>query len=123
MPSITPVPYTTLFRSMAILVGERHQDVKSDWRQRQQRVGGFVVVVCFGHGFAEYIATVSIFTVGPYDADGPRVPFVPVGPSRSEEHTSELQSLRHLVCRVLLPFPTRRSSDLWRSSSASAIRM
>src|SRR5262245_2123654 len=43
-------------------------------------------------------------------------------PPRSEEHTSELQSLRHLVCRLLLeaaagppdlpPFPTRRSSDL-----------
>src|SRR5262245_45030265 len=40
------------------------------------------------------------------------------GDVRSEEHTSELQSLRHLVCRLLrrpryLPsFPTRRSSDL-----------
>src|ERR1035441_85060 len=43
---------------------------------------------------------------------------------RSEEHTSELQSLRHLVCRLLLEtqggaralhsFPTRRSSDLGR---------
>src|ERR1035441_3731857 len=42
--------------------------------------------------------------------------------TRSEEHTSELQSLRHLVCRLLLErygdhrdlhsFPTRRSSDL-----------
>src|SRR5690625_1464659 len=41
---------------------------------------------------------------------------------RSEEHTSELQSRGHLVCRLLLasyaipprlpPFPTRRSSDL-----------
>src|ERR1035441_4860909 len=41
---------------------------------------------------------------------------------RSEEHTSELQSLRQLVCRLLLEgcgdhrdlhsFPTRRSSDL-----------
>src|ERR1039458_6479754 len=30
---------------------------------------------------------------------------------RSEEHTSELQSLRHLVFR--LSFPTRRSSDLF----------
>src|ERR1035438_6291726 len=31
-------------------------------------------------------------------------PFVqgPVGLGRSEEHTSELQSLRHLVCRLLL---------------------
>src|SRR5262245_62188036 len=25
-----------------------------------------------------------------------------IGPRRSEEHTSELQSLRHLVCRLLL---------------------
>src|SRR5262245_30612796 len=49
------------------------------------------------------------------------VPELLRGPSdRSEEHTSELQSLRHLVCRLLLPprspdlhsFPTRRSSDL-----------
>src|ERR1039458_1581810 len=32
---------------------------------------------------------------------------------RSEEHTSELQSLRHLVCRRdLHSFPPRRSSDL-----------
>src|SRR5262245_50510948 len=47
---------------------------------------------------------------------------------RSEEHTSELQSLRHLVCRLLLesyvhlrhthPFPTRRSSDLAVSTTA-----
>src|SRR5690554_6099324 len=42
---------------------------------------------------------------------------------RSEEHTSELQSRPHLVCRLLLEkrrdhlelhsFPTRRSSDLY----------
>src|SRR5437899_5510842 len=31
-------------------------------------------------------------------AEGHRLPLV----SRSEEHTSELQSLRHLVCRLLL---------------------
>src|SRR5437899_9272306 len=30
------------------------------------------------------------------------VPGVNVGLHRSEEHTSELQSLRHLVCRLLL---------------------
>src|ERR1039458_4864433 len=29
-------------------------------------------------------------------------PWVALGISRSEEHTSELQSLRHLVCRLLL---------------------
>src|ERR1035441_4782586 len=29
-------------------------------------------------------------------------PMVVTAPDRSEEHTSELQSLRHLVCRLLL---------------------
>src|SRR5205814_8824369 len=28
--------------------------------------------------------------------------WLPIGATRSEEHTSELQSLRHLVCRLLL---------------------
>src|SRR5262245_35710011 len=44
------------------------------------------------------------------DAEDERLPGLPVaqdratdeGPARSEEHTSELQSLRHLVCRLLL---------------------
>src|SRR5262245_24598183 len=42
---------------------------------------------------------------------------------RSEEHTSELQSLRHLVCRlhhVLPPSPTRRSSDLTAIRSSTS---
>src|SRR5262245_48520122 len=41
--------------------------------------------------------------------------------ARSEEHTSELQSLRHLVCRLLLPRPRRRPlfpyTTLFRSGS------
>src|SRR5258705_3805924 len=41
---------------------------------------------------------------------------VDVGDARSEEHTSELQSLRHLVCRLLLEkkkqLPLRRSNRL-----------
>src|ERR1035438_5358501 len=31
-----------------------------------------------------------------------RAPHLCANPTRSEEHTSELQSLRHLVCRLLL---------------------
>src|SRR5262245_64671045 len=31
-------------------------------------------------------------------------------PSRSEEHTSELQSLRHLVCRLLLEKKKKKNS-------------
>src|SRR5262245_49208880 len=49
---------------------------------------------------------------------------------RSEEHTSELQSLRHLVCRLLLArhppalpsFPTRRSSDLAYDDASGVTR-
>src|SRR5437899_10135665 len=32
----------------------------------------------------------------------------PSSPARSEEHTSELQSLRHLVCRLLLEKKNRQ---------------
>src|SRR5437899_7384992 len=42
---------------------------------------------------------------------------------RSEEHTSELQSLRHLVCRLLLEKkkrPPRRGSRTPRRTPASA---
>src|SRR5947199_2496292 len=37
---------------------------------------------------------------------------VPSSTSRSEEHTSELQSLRHLVCRLLLEKKTYTLRDL-----------
>src|SRR5438045_7548982 len=37
-----------------------------------------------------------------YLPEQPRRPGSPAGIWRSEEHTSELQSLRHLVCRLLL---------------------
>src|ERR1039458_8475949 len=40
-----------------------------------------------------------------------RTPLTP-GPSRSEEHTSELQSLRHLVCRLLLEKKQQRGSPV-----------
>src|SRR2546423_12045919 len=38
----------------------------------------------------------------PPRADGPRRPADARPPPRSEEHTSELQSLAYLVCRLLL---------------------
>src|ERR1035438_10575437 len=33
------------------------------------------------------------------------------GPDRSEEHTSELQSLRHLVCRLLLEKKNKKKQE------------
>src|SRR5262249_58793828 len=38
----------------------------------------------------------------------PASPEAPIGSSRSEEHTSELQSLTNLVCRLLLEKKKRR---------------
>src|SRR5262245_22734364 len=43
--------------------------------------------------------TASVRATG-IGGEGPRAPVA--GVKRSEEHTSELQSLRHLVCRLLL---------------------
>src|SRR5262245_66674025 len=74
-PRSTLFPYTTLFRSRA-------QDLHED--------GGDVhapSILLFASGLAP----------GPPAGSRARA-----AGSRSEEHTSELQSLRHLVCRLLL---------------------
>src|SRR5258705_2453529 len=48
------------------------------------------------------------------DSQTTRSPSCP--PSRSEEHTSELQSLRHLVCRLLL-----ETKNNWAVMSAGPV--
>src|SRR5258705_997080 len=74
-PRSTLFPYTTLFRSEPGFFVEG----------REERV------VALGLDFE-------------VDGAGRLVPWstIPFGNARSEEHTSELQSLRHLVCRLLL---------------------
>src|SRR2546429_4276357 len=72
-PRSTLFPYTTLFRSPQQL-GAEVDDRRADGDREQ------------GAGAAE--------------ADGLRIGATVVG--RSEEHTSELQSRLHLVCRLLL---------------------
>src|SRR5437870_8876259 len=67
-PRSTLFPYTTLFRSLAILAGQ-------------------------------LIAIASILNVV---AGAPKWAGCMIGGVRSEEHTSELQSRGHLVCRLLL---------------------
>src|SRR2546422_5038692 len=76
-PRSTLFPYTTLFRSQAL---------PSEGRRRQ------IAVFQFGP------ARLRVLVV--HDADMG----LPVLPThiRSEEHTSELQSRLHLVCRLLL---------------------
>src|SRR5436853_623639 len=78
-PRSTLFPYTTLFRSANLdrLLGdalEKHRPERTSY----QRVG---------------------LNLAPVTPDYDPEPDVVV---RSEEHTSELQSLRHLVCRLLL---------------------
>src|SRR5438045_4331192 len=87
----TLFPYTTLFRSTFFTAGPK--EVRA-WTVRTgatapQAAG--VIHTDFERGFirAEVIAFAD----------------------RSEEHTSELQSLRHLVCRLLLEKKKKRQQD------------
>src|SRR2546422_4140576 len=77
-PRSTLFPYTTLFRSMTTPSGAKG----GNWMS-----GGGLV----GDG------THFFFTTGNGDSD-----VGSGGGNRSEEHTSELQSRLHLVCRLLL---------------------
>src|SRR5262245_63779006 len=74
-PRSTLFPYTTLFRSLK--AGET-------WRMSE-----------------ELAAPTPTPTPTPAPVPAVQAPPTMVAP-RSEEHTSELQSLRHLVCRLLL---------------------
>src|SRR5687768_17997627 len=78
-PSSTLFPYTTLFRSPA--VGRRH-DVPAHCQPR--RGGGAHRPHRAPHGHPRHRRACRR------------------RPTRSEEHTSELQSRLHLVCRLLL---------------------
>src|SRR2546422_8230257 len=93
-PRSTLFPYTTLFRSSKIAdCGLRIADLIG-----ARRAGG--PVPGFGSGLIQ--STIR----NPQSAIALTPPPTPVPPpaarSRSEEHTSELQSRLHLVCRLLL---------------------
>src|SRR5258705_4250616 len=93
-PRSTLFPYTTLFRSQSGEAGCRHRrlDHGEDLRPAPpvRRHGGVVQP-----GTAECLV-------------------------RSEEHTSELQSLRHLVCRLLLEKKNKTdSATYWETRGPS----
>src|SRR5262245_62377185 len=76
-PRSTLFPYTTLFRSPVSASPASRAGAADVWR-------GAVLAAAAGLA-------------------GERAPIPrPPAAARSEEHTSELQSLRHLVCRLLL---------------------
>src|SRR5438445_7473593 len=96
-PTSTPFPYPTLFRS----VRQSRMFLDSDnsprgsftfnasWTAALDAVTGNPVVGT-GQGVADFLLGY------PTNMNGA------VGTSRSEEHTSELQSRQYLVCRLLL---------------------
>src|SRR3712207_8315465 len=95
-PRSTLFPYTTLFRS---------NDPKSHSKSVLNKVLAKTVSVS-EHNFA------------PQDKAGFHVKVLGlVSISRSEEHTSELQSLQYLVCRLLLENKKQGHSDLQLQST------
>src|SRR3712207_8665598 len=87
-PRSTLFPYTTLFRSALKL-----------------NPGGSPLSSLFSMPILRLLdgprRPVADARDGLYDLRTRRVPF-DLGPERSEEHTSELQSRQYLVCRLLL---------------------
>src|SRR5262245_65111902 len=95
-PDSTLFPYTTLFRSRdriearAKTAISSNLDARIDWRKL--RLGLL-------RSFPNLsVQLQDLAVVGVNDFANDTLIAVP----RSEEHTSELQSLRHLVCRLLL---------------------
>src|SRR5689334_24700849 len=88
-PRSTLFPYTTLFRSCGRVfkISGRPSDIVTQKRGKPQVSVQFVLTKL------RSMPKLSRFVEG----DGYRSP-----PPRSEEHTSELQSQFHLVCRLLL---------------------
>src|SRR5256884_5634406 len=89
-PRSTLFPYTTLFRSgnsgaVALPVGNSG-----------------AVALPVGNSGAAALPVKSSAAAGAVGARPPRSGAGGCGSSRSEEHTSELQSRLHLVCRLLL---------------------
>src|SRR3989442_2997767 len=78
-PRSTLFPYTTLFRSAIV------EDHKLDWASKDSALRVHMLLA----------QQVSLTTVAALDG-------VRLSGDRSEEHTSELQSRPHLVCRLLL---------------------
>src|SRR5438309_8039202 len=87
-PRSTLFPYTTLFRSEDEVAG-RGQHHHAEQRRQQQQI-------VLGRAAPEDLARQRQRRQDP-DERAPQEE-----PLRSEEHTSELQSQFHLVCRLLL---------------------
>src|SRR5689334_23764512 len=90
-PRSTLFPYTTLFRSILSAAGLFLELLMIRWISSEISIfayfKNFVLIACFlGFGLGAYLCRQPMNLLA----------------TRSEEHTSELQSQFHLVCRLLL---------------------
>src|SRR2546425_4177208 len=83
-PRSTLFPYTTLFRSAS------------------DNCSGTPIVNCDSSDTPVNCLVTRIFTISASDGINTSAPCYVTNTWRSEEHTSELQSLAYLVCRLLL---------------------
>src|SRR3989442_2963256 len=96
-PRSTLFPYTTLFRS-----GLPQMDIEAfDLRGRKPALSPVVRL--------EQSARLFVVPDGVCDGEDGRSLHPGLYTVRSEEHTSELQSRPHLVCRLLLANKTRQT--------------
>src|SRR3989442_6798660 len=90
-PRSTLFPYTTLFRS---------QKARDASKQKAAEIAAKLKAAPDFEKAAK-AAGLEAKTTELISRDSP-IPDLGVAPARSEEHTSELQSRPHLVCRLLL---------------------
>src|SRR3712207_7067507 len=86
-PRSTLVPYTTRFRSELVVAQ----------RLEQEQLPQLAAAQGVTHSFSRYRCT-RVTAIAP----SPTADATRLTESRSEEHTSELQSRQYLVCRLLL---------------------
>src|SRR3712207_8177139 len=91
-PRSTLFPYTTLFRSVVLMLGVTTVGFRVDVVPLPPALQSYWLVI---HVLVAILAT-AFFTVGA------ALSGVQLFKSRSEEHTSELQSRQYLVCRLML---------------------
>src|SRR5690349_24018220 len=97
-PRSTLFPYTTLFRSVAAVEDQQVDAAGGE----EELVGGVHDLL------PAEVPDVQGRLVRTRERDAPRRD----GDARSEEHTSELQSRRDLVCRLLLEKKNKHSYDV-----------
>src|SRR5205814_7131493 len=93
----TLFPYTTLFRSTSYLAQKAKEYIGIDYAIKMIELCGKKFQIPNTSFFHCDARDLSQFRSNYFDFI-----FFSFNGIRSEEHTSELQSLRHLVCRLLL---------------------